>query len=428
MSDFSTLVTDSATTTFEQIARRAYGDEGLAYYVANANPGVFEPISPGLTLRIPKHRYTSVNRATGEQTFSPSVTRSKAETVNKGSDVRILVNGKTIATWLTVNLDTSLTQVASLNFTIFYDESQIIQLDILQPFSYQPVEMYVNDVRVFVGTVVSIQPSVSADGVTFAFAAYATCGVLNDCTLPISAYPSEYAEIGLFTLCRKLCEPFGISVSVYGWEDPEPIVLEASLRPGSTVLGFIKQLCEQHGVNVTSTYDGQLLLFRPNPQGAPVFRFREGEPPLLTIETTYNGQQYYSDLTAIETIEAGFGGEPYTDINPFARTVLRPFVFETKETDDAGAKVYAEQKSSQMFGESIRYTIGVSQWFDISGTMWRLQQTVQLKSPSALIRSDYEFMIAGVSFTKDANSETASLTLVLPEAYSNRKPKILPWQ
>ena len=54
--------------------------------------------------------------------------------------------------------------------------------------------------------------------------------------------------------------------------------------------------------------------------------------------------------------------------------------------------------------------------------------TITLLAPGAMIYSEYEFVIKSVEFSRDGDSETAVLKLVLPGSFSGEIPETLPWE
>ena len=80
-----------------------------------------------------------------------------------------------------------------------------------------------------------------------------------------------------------------------------------------------------------------------------------------------------------------------------------------------------------MYGEAVNYISKVATWRTPGGELWTPNTTIKLTFPNAMIYNEYEFLIKSVILEESPKSETATLGLVLPVAYSGEVPKRMPW-
>jgi len=80
-----------------------------------------------------------------------------------------------------------------------------------------------------------------------------------------------------------------------------------------------------------------------------------------------------------------------------------------------------------MFASAISYNIEVATWRSPNGNLWSPNTTIKIQAPGAMIYEPYEFLIKSVTFKGERSGRIASLSLVLPGAFSGRIPEGLPW-
>jgi hypothetical protein len=200
-----------------------------------------------------------------------------------------------------------------------------------------------------------------------------------------------------------------------------------ALGIGKKVGEFIAGLTRDRGQILSSTVNGELLLWTSIAPGDPVARLKEGTSPVISVTPSFNPQGYYSDITAVSLVWMTSVDEKHTIRNNLAPGVLRPFSFEVKDIQAGSTKKAAEAKLGRMFGSVAEYTLEVPTWRTPSGKLWEPNTTLVLEAPGAMIYSPFEFLIKAITFRRGAASEVASLELVLPGAYSGEQPEAMPW-
>lgn len=382
---------------FDRFSRINFGSEYYADAIKKANSKTTPIDIPGIDVLTDK-----LNAAISSNT----------------SEVALLIEGKRFRFWSAMRITRSLDAVDTIQLSAPFD---ISMKDQFKPFSYKPIVVTVGGEVVFTGTLIGVNPTTDK---TIEVTAYSKPAVLSDCTAPAGAYPLEFSDLNLFEIASNLAEPFGITVKLQG--DAGMRFERVALEPEELVFDFLSDLAKQRGLILSSTTIGELLILQPTPS-QPVAFLEQGAPPLLSVEPFFSPQEYYSHLTGLESVSVGSAGSQYTIKNPHLSNVIRPISFKSEDVKGGSLQQSVSSKISRMYANMVSYNATVTTWRTSSGKIWTPNDTIKLKSDDAMIYNNYTFMIRSVDFYKDALQEYAVLDLILPNAFSNEIPEVLPW-
>lgn len=398
--------------TFEIISRKRYGTEKEADRIARANPGVAEPLAPGTTLTTPV-------APEAPQNLQQSTQSSQAD------EVAILIDGKRFRFWDKIRITRSIDTMDTVEFGAPFDSEVPGFKKTFRPFSFKTVVITVGGTPLFTGIMVSVIPVVENGQKIITVSGYSLPGVLNDCTPPASSFPLEFDNQGLREIATALAVPFGISVEFLA--DQGAIFKRVASEPGKKVLAFLTELAKQRNLIISSSSRGKLVFLQSYEGGKLVALLKQGKPPVMSVTPFFNPQEYYSHITGIEPVIVGLSGSQFTVKNPLLLGVVRPLTFNAPDTLDADVKSAVEAKVGRMFGNMIAYSVRVATWKDSSGNIWEPNTSIKLLAPGAMIYKEYEFIIRSIEFSRDSATETATLNLVIPGAFSGKIPEALPW-
>lgn len=401
-----------AGDTFEAIARRRYGDASQARRIAQANPGVSEPIPAGTVLAVPALPGAPADKVPQ----APSADQN---------EMALLIDGRRFRFWSDLRLTRSLDAMDTVEFGAPFEFDTPGFRETFRPFSYKPLDVTVGGAPLFTGTMVGVTPDLSGGQKTISVSGYSRPGVLNDCTPPASAYPVEYNGFDLRAIAEALCDPFGLSVQFDGPVGPS--FERAAVEPGGNVLSFLSDLARQRGLVVSSTADGALLFQRSVSVGLPVATLQQGASPLLGVSPSFSPQQFYSHITGLEAVRVGTEGSQFTVRNPHLQGVVRPMSFSAPDVEGGDISDAVQAKAGRMFGNMAAYAAQLSTWRDPQGDLWAPNTTVILEAPDAMVYAPYEFVVRSVRFDRTGSKESAELGLVLPGSFSGQIPEALPW-
>jgi len=398
----STIYSTIAGDTFESVSRKIYGVDD-ATLIKSANPAISEPIPTGTALSIPVQPLAPKNQQSGTIASNPD-------------EVSVVVGGAAFRFWESVSITRSIDQMDT--FTLSAPTTKVFK-----PLSFDSVEILIGGQPSFTGTLINVQPTVSASKLTDSVSGYSVPGVLNDCPSP-AGNPVEFNDQTLSEIAASLLAPFGIRAV---FNSPAGAVFDTvAIKESEKVLFFLSGLAAQRGLVIGSSPTGELVFSAPS-VGDPVARLRQGSAPLTSVMPSFNPQQYYSDITAIEPSIVGFDGDSHTEKNNNLPYVTRPFTFIVADAGEGGLKAAAESKAARMFASAVIYTVDVATWRAENGKLWAPGDTVQLESEAAKVFSPYNFIIRSVTFRASPNFRTATLDLVLPGVFSSQMPERMPW-
>lgn len=308
--------------------------------------------------------------------------------------------------------------------------------ELFQPFSFADVEIRIDDALVFTGIAVDVRPSVESSSKTIAVSAYSRAALLDDCDPPVSVWPVEANSLTLRQIAERLASPFGVSVVLEGDEGAAFRRVTNRRRksethealPDDRIGQFLADLARKRNKVTSSTREGDLLFRQSATPGSPVARFREGQPPVTQVETSFDPQSYYSEITGYTVARRGRIANRYTVRNQrLAGGPLRTLNFQLEDVEPADAPAAVRAKVGRMFGNMVSYVVHLPTWRDPAGNLFAENSTVTLEYPSAMVYRETELLVRDVILRRSANSQTASLGLVLPGAFSGDQPARLPW-
>lgn len=343
---------------------------------------------------------------------------------NTGS---IFESGADFKFWTDVEIIRSIDTFSTVAFNAPFEAERKELREVFRPFSFKGMEVFVGEECVFTGTLVDIKPEKTPESRTVNCSGYAFPAVMEDCTEPPDEVPTEFNKLGLRDIMLKLATAFNIGVD---FRDPEGARFDkVELTPQDTPHGFLVKLAKQRNLVISNTPEGKLLCWKSIEVGSPVARFKDNERPLPAVSPTFSPQDYFSEMTGFVPAKGGKAGSKFTELNTFLRQTLRPRSFTVEDTDDADAEAAVQAKLGRMFGNAVAFAIGpIPSWRDPQGDLWKENTTVTLHAPDVMIYRETEFLVRSVKLNQDADTEVATLELVLPGAFSGELPTELPWE
>jgi prophage tail gpP-like protein len=179
---------------------------------------------------------------------------------------------------------------------------------------------------------------------------------------------------------------------------------------------------------MSSNQQGELVFSRQTTGTDVVASLIEGTPSVTSVKPSFDPQSYYSSITGMKARFFGLSeAEDYPIRNNHLEGVNRPLIFEVADSDSGTASDQVKDKIARMFANVASYTVEVPTWRDQRGALWTPNTNVSLTAPGAMVYDPYVFTIRRIDFTRNDKSETATLTLIMPDCFSLEQPKTLPW-
>lgn len=397
--------------TYEDLSRRFYGVPDKANIIQDANPGIALPLLRSTNVRIPQAaKFISKRPLSGALT----------------DDVMVFLDTKLFSGWDQLTITESIDGMSTAAFRAPFNPYDKDQRNAFQPFSYKEVQITAGSQAMFTGTMIDVSPSSTPEKSEITIKAYATPGVLNDCCPPPTFDKLQFDKLTLAEIAATLARPYAVDVVSTLAYDPQ--IESVAIGTDERVLSFLIKLAKQKNALIRSNRDGALVLFNEELSGLTAANLVDGQSPLVSVQPRFGGQDYYSSITARSSTNYGDDGGSYTATNELAPFVLRPDIFELRDSENAQAKTAATGRLGKMFANTIQYEIEVATWRTPAGALWRVNDFIELLAPHAMVYAPYIFMVKEVVFNQSATEQTAKLTLILPGVMSGyRVPTVLPW-
>ena len=327
--------------------------------------------------------------------------------------------------WESVEIHRQLDSFSTVAITAPFEHDRAEFREAFRPFSFTPAMVTAGGEVLFMGTVVDVNPALDPSKRTVQATAYSRPAVLADVNPPSSAYPLELNGLKLKRIAETLVAPFGLEV-VMDADEGAPF-RRVAIKPDQIVHSFLVELAQQRGLVISDTNFGALRFLKSDNGGAPVAQLKEGEPPLSAVNPTFSPRSYFSEITGLAKTRAGRGGSGHTEVNRHLTGVVRPHTFTLGDTDDADVPTATKAKLGRMFGNMLAIGVDLPTWRDPSGKLWAPNTSLTLEAPGAMIYGPTRFLVRGVTLRQEAHSQSTTLDLVLPGAFSGEVPEELPW-
>lgn len=402
--------------TLESIARRVYGDERKAADIRRANPGLGDVLKPGDVIAIPG---------------APTSASASSTVAASENAVEITIDGVTLKHWQAVRIRRSIDTVSTVEVIAPFDPDDKTKRRVFRPFSYLDASVKIGGGSIFKGTLISVDPMLDNTSNTVSAAFYGLPGVLADCTAPASAYAErngaiEWDNSSFAVILEDVARMFGLKVILQ--DDAGAPFERVGLGPNVKVMGFLTELAAQRNLVINDTPEGALRVQKAVVSGAPIANIEAGAAgPIVEVSAMFNPQEYYSHITGIAPVIIGLAGTQYTVKNTRLGDKVRPYTFDSQDLLDTEIKQSVESKIGRMFANAVSYRATAATWRDQSGKLWEPNTIIKLKAPRVMIYKPFDFLIRGVQFDKNADSETAILDLVLIGSLAGQIPGKLPW-
>jgi len=337
-----------------------------------------------------------------------------------------LDSGQRFGEWSDVELQFGLDSYSAVSLSGPFDHERKEVRRAFQPLMFPRVTVSVGDELVLTGRVKDVSPSADANSSIVGVTVYSLAHELSEVCAPPALLPLEFNGFDLRQIADRMVAP---SVGVATVIDGPPGARFARIRcePDGVIHPFLVDLALQRGYVLSDLPNGDLLLRSEAATGAPVARLK-GQP-LVRVSATFQPGSWFSSITGRASRRAGSGGSRYTQGNPLYRASNpRSFTAAVGDTESADVPKACAAMVGRMVASVVAYTVeDLPTWRDPSGSLWQPNTTVTLIAPEAMIYRETELVIRRVSLRQTAETETATLALVLPGSFGGTLPTELPW-
>jgi hypothetical protein len=412
-----------AGDTLQNVSRQFYGIPNRTEEIINANQFLnFRRDSGNVTLDgVPNVFAGDVITVL---TDAP-VTLSDAE-FRQPDEITLLLNGNETPTpegsELTLNYDTCCNSFSSrFPWDPFSDYDRALWV----PESPPELDIFCGSQQLFGGKFEQVYPEPSIDQNRVAVAARTHTLLIEKSVAPLAAYPLEREKENLQQIAEWLCRFFGIGIDTI--DAAEQIFKKASMEGSSTKCWeFLSRLATTRERVMHASDDGRSLRIVSPSSSEAVARFEQGvdgfEPPRFRFNTA---NLFGNQIASVETPRRPDRKVTYKD-EQFEEESYG--FFEIKDStvgDSQNAIQYQALKNYRdFFTTPIFPGTGI---LNPQGKPWKPGQIVTIKSPSAMIYEDFDFLVRSVRLPLGVDEIKPIITIIPPQCYAGQPISPFPW-
>lgn len=339
--------------------------------------------------------------------------------------IGITIDDKKFEFFTSFNMKFDLDSLAPVfNFSVPYESTNADFREAFEPYSYKTLKVYYKDALVLTGTITQHDYNSEADANTVDLSGYGLPGILQEVTLPKSAYPRQKKRVNLRTIAQEYCNLFGIKIdsSSEAGEAMSRQFSKVQIDTSQNIAEFLVTLAVQRGLIISTTPEGVLFFTYNNiADREPVFDI---QPGAYNISATYNGSALYSHITAMTS--ANLKKKSKTAKEKIDLDVFRHKTIGYQNNDDGDLLDFIKSEIGRTIIESQSFSFSLPFWTDTNGKIFQPRDIITINEPSVRIENTTEFIIKSVEFNVSAEAESANFTVIPRSALNNELEKF--WQ
>ena len=354
--------------------------------------------------------------------------------------MKIHINNKIVSFFTAGSITLKLDSIAStFEFSCRFSPQNPDHQALLKPLQYLPVEIFnAKDKLIFTGTILNHRFRSNKGRELVVVSGYSKSGILEDVTIPVSAYPLESTNRSLKDIAEKLCGLYGIKVlvsdqakSISGGpvkekkiffsakSDYETIKAKSnsvfgrtSASPTESIKDYLAKLAGQKNIILSHNEKGDVLLFQPDLLQKPKYFFTKGNS--LSMSMDVNGQAMHSEINIVRQPTDDNQGVSTTDVS--RNTLISKYRPTTKiltSGEDTATKDAAKNELASEL-KNITATVELQNLFDeiYPG------EIVNVHNHYLYNYAYNRWLVDSITLKFDEKEDTTTLNLVPPESFS----------
>ncbi len=333
------------------------------------------------------------------------------------SDVKLLVNGEAFGGWQAVRITRSIESIAG-SFDLGVTDKWGGQEKPYPIGEEDACEVTIDDETVIDGYIDGCSIALSAEVRSLSFRGKDRAAVLVECSAILDRWSFRNATAK--DIAEKVCEPFGIRVSVQPGLILPPPREKLVVNPGDTAFSVITRAAQEAGVLVVSDGAGGVLFTRA---GIEIAEPLVEGGNVLAAAAEYDATQRFSQyVVATQTAGSDNASGGATRIRATAEDegVRRAdrvlMVLPEAGISTAYARQRADWEARVRAANAQVVTIMVRKWQQSSGQLWPVNAPCSVQVPS--VRAVGQMRISQVEHILDERGEVTQIRLVRPDAFT----------
>lgn len=335
--------------------------------------------------------------------------------------MKIKINGRFFDHFNDLKINLSLDKFAStFSFKSRFDKNNPRHREIFRPLSYPKVEIYTDqDDLLITGTLVNNGFTSSKNPKLISVSGYSKSGILEDVSIPLSAYPLEKNNQTLKEISSQLISEFGINQII------DPIVLnELNLTyekvvasPNDSVAGFLSRLAAQRNVIIGHTRRGDIYYFKALLNQKAIRFFNQNN--VLESSISVNGRGFHSEITVQRQPSENNEGVATVD------TVKNNLVSERRSLTkilSSGEDTDVSKAANNVMASELK---SIKLDFTLPKIDYALKcgQLIEFQNEDLFIFRRNKFVISEINYSQNKDSEVMNLSCLIPESFTGDQPK-----
>ena len=223
-----------------------------------------------------------------------------------------------------------------------------------KPLSFPKIEIYHDNELILTGTILNQSTVDEAEPTLVSVSGYSKAGVLEDCTIPLSAMPMQLDNMSLKEICEKLLPLYDLK---FTFENTVSELMNKKFEKvnfdyDKTIKSIIVELATERGIFVNHTAKGEIRFTDSSASNLRIVDHFE-DLGTMKIDLDINGQSMHSEISMLSgTDDKSITEGEITLKNPYV-TVKRPIIYKMSTGDSVDIKDAVRLKLSAELREIV---------------------------------------------------------------------------
>jgi prophage tail gpP-like protein len=302
--------------------------------------------------------------------------------------------------------------------TILYDVEDTTLTNLISPYKYNGVEIYLGRQKVLTGNLYTVSIELSPEGVRKQLSGASLTADMIDSTMRA---PYEFKGLTLKQIAETVAKPY--QVSIIFDDDPGGAFKRVTAGKEETIFSFLSKLSKQRSLLTTNDADGNLV-FTKAKFDSHVGSVVVGSPPLEGITVDFDGRKRYNVYKALSQRRGRVTKKAIAKDNTVSLSRFKTFT--VNDTTGGDIQQAADWERSKQLASSLNFNIPVQDWYSPTGDLWEINTLVSARSDALYIPDGFDFLIRSVEYSLSNDGVATTLGLMLPQAYTG-EPIEEPW-
>lgn len=331
--------------------------------------------------------------------------------------VLLFINGQVYEGWTDIKITRELNSCAG-DFSLSVVDKWRVDGEEWRIVPGEKVHLHIAGNSILTGYIDKVESSISKNSRAVTVSGRSKTGDLVDCSVENLG---EFQSLSLPELAKKVCSPFGISVSFLG--DAGASFDKITIQPGETVFALLDRLSRERKILMYPSFDGNLVFSNRGARRADS-EIRQGHN-MISGRSTFDNSNRHS-IYKVNGQGLGFLGDKdqaaaaVGSATDSGITRYRPLILNHENpTNDASSGDRASYESEIRAAKSMTAEVELQGWFQSEKRLWDINELVYLDAGFLGLRR--QMLIEKVQFNKGNGGTTTTLSLIRPDAYGFKK-------